>query len=419
MTRKHIGHGLLTALATLLVLCSIATMNVTVAISLTATAILVPGTKGPNSTAVETPSFIESMMRQELQGWVYNQATDGWVMDTYPRSMGKFTGKNDPMFDQSTSIGMSNLDIQIHASLTSVLIGFGYSQGATVVTDWLNAHANGKDPAAPAADKASFVLIGNPNRPNGGILARMPGLHIPFIGVTFNGATPESQYKVTDVVRQYDLFGDFPKNPLNVLAVLNVLADAGAIHGNYLNVDVNDPRNWVEQHGNTTYIMEYAQHLPLLVPLYKQAALSGRTATPLLDAVEPVLRYLVELGYDRTNQSTATTFRLGSSVTKAVRTLPQLVQAVEQGVNTYQTESQQQVAATPRVLARQTRVTTVPESVTPSRNVPAHRQPIAASSVQRTVTSDVKRGKPAASRSQPSTRPAAAKRAGASTHPNR
>lgn len=60
----------------------------------------------------------------------------------------------------------------------------------------------------------------------------MPGLYVPILGVTFIGAMPDTQYKVTDVMRQYDLFGDFPIDPLNVLSVLNVLADAGSIHGN-------------------------------------------------------------------------------------------------------------------------------------------------------------------------------------------
>jgi len=338
VTQRRVCHGLFAALATLITWSGIAALKVATAVVLTTTVILVPGTKGPNGTANETPVFLKDVLQHELQGWVYQQATDGWAMNTYPRSMGELTGKNDPLFDSSVSTGAVNLDVLITDTRASGAIGFGYSQGATVVTQWLRDHANGKDSNAPAADKMSFVLIGSPNRPNGGLLARMPGLYVPILGVTFIGAMPDTQYKVTDVMRQYDLFGDFPIDPLNVLSVLNVLADAGSIHGNYLNVDVNDPNNWVEQHGNTTYIMEYAQHLPLLQPLYNMAAAQGMTQTPVLDAIEPVMRYLVELGYDRTNQSTTSTFQPGSSVVRLAQTLPELRQAVNQGIGILQSE---------------------------------------------------------------------------------
>lgn len=63
--------------------------------------------------------------------------------------------------------------------------------------------------AKPPAVQTSFVLVANPNRPNGGILERLPGLNIPLIGVTFNGATPTESaptapMTTVDVVGQYD-----------------------------------------------------------------------------------------------------------------------------------------------------------------------------------------------------------------------
>lgn len=45
---------------------------------------------------------------------------------------------------------------------------------------------------------------------------------------------------------------------------------------------------------NTTYILLPSEHLPLLEPL------RGIVPAPLLDLVEPDLRMIVELGYDRT-----------------------------------------------------------------------------------------------------------------------
>ncbi|WP_322789297.1 PE-PPE domain-containing protein [Mycolicibacterium sarraceniae] len=56
---------------------------------------------------------------------------------------------------------------------------FGYSQSAriaTIVKRDLIAQSDGAEPSA------SFVLIDNPNRPNGGIMERFSGLHIPVWG---------------------------------------------------------------------------------------------------------------------------------------------------------------------------------------------------------------------------------------------
>lgn len=300
-------------------------------IVLTTVVVMVPGTKSTNPFSTQDQPAETGILQQELSGWVFAQATDNWVTDNYPRSMGILTGKGNPLFDVSTAIGNANLDTLISANIASGVVCFGYSQGATVQSLWLNDHANGKDLSAPSADKLSFVMIGNPNRPNGGALARIPGIYIPVLGVTFSGAMSGSQYKTTDVMRQYDIFGDFPVDPLNVFSLLNVLAGAGAIHGNYLDVNVNDPSNWIEVDGNMTYIMAPAKTLPLADALRSFAAILGRSETPVIDAMEPVLKYFVELGYDRTNQGTPTTFQPGSSINRFFNTLPRFVDAIMQG----------------------------------------------------------------------------------------
>jgi hypothetical protein len=328
-------HGLTAAFVALVGWCSVVSIKALTSIVLTAAVIIVPGTKGPSSIQ-ESPELIDAIIRQELQGWIYAQASDGYVVSDYPRSMGIVTGLQDPRFDRSVRFGAANMLMTFTDYQDYEIIGLGYSQGASVITRWLNENGNGKNPDAPSAEKLSFILIGNPNRPNGGLLARMPGAYVPILGVTFNGATPESQYTVKDVVRQYDLFGDFPIDPLNVFSLLNVLADAGAIHGDYTNVNMDDPRNWTQQHGNTTYVMDYSDNLPLLKPVYEIAASSGKTNTPVIDAAEPILRYLVELGYDRTSQSKPMTFQPGSSVVRLVQTLPEFGQAIKQGADTLQ-----------------------------------------------------------------------------------
>ncbi len=63
---------------------------------------------------------------------------------------------------------------------------YAYSESSTIASKQklqLIAH--------PAASTVSFMMLANPNRPNGGILERFVGAYIPpFFGVTFNGATP-------------------------------------------------------------------------------------------------------------------------------------------------------------------------------------------------------------------------------------
>ena len=73
--------------------------------------------------------------------------------------------------------------------------------------------------------RLSFVLIGNPNRPNGGILQRFEGVEIPILGVTFDGATPTTGDISRDIARQYDGWADFPTYPLNPFATANRCRD--------------------------------------------------------------------------------------------------------------------------------------------------------------------------------------------------
>jgi PE-PPE domain len=98
---------------------------------------------------------------------------------------------------------------------------FGYSQSATIAAfekyDLIAHPATGKT--------VSFVVISNPNRPNGGILERFVGVYIPILGVTFSGAMTTNSPDVTgytlttvDVAHQYDPVSDFPTNPLNLLS---------------------------------------------------------------------------------------------------------------------------------------------------------------------------------------------------------
>lgn len=223
-----------------------------------------------------------------------------------PEEFWPFGGITDRVFDVSVRQGLADLDTAIAAMQAAhsaaghpdaPTLVFGYSQSAIIATlekRKLAAAADAGTPVPPVA----FVIIGNPNRPNGGLNARFPGLVLP--GWTFSGPTPtNTPFQTVDVARQYDFFADFPRYPLNLLADLNSVM--GLYTHNYTMTTLNpadpayDPNTVVQQVGDTTYYLVPTEHLPLLQPL-RDIGIGVRLA----DAVEPTLRVLVELGYDRT-----------------------------------------------------------------------------------------------------------------------
>ncbi len=98
-------------------------------------------------------------------------------------------------FGRSVAQGVTLLNNAINSTLSnpanSALV-FGYSQSATVATNEINALLSLPAGPQPLASQLSFMLIGDPNNPVGGILSRFPGFYIPFLDVAFNGATPQS-----------------------------------------------------------------------------------------------------------------------------------------------------------------------------------------------------------------------------------
>ncbi len=205
--------------------------------------------------------------------------------------------------------GLAAFDSALAAVLPTLgegerVTAFGYSSSANVMVRAMRAL---QDQGAPAADRLEFILLGNPNRPNGGLLQRFAGLHIPVLDVDFDGTTPlDTPYPTLDISWEYDTVADFPTYPLNLLAVLNSLVGGMLVHGNYFRADIDGPRAFPDTTvGNITYITLEPPHLPLLMPLY-DLGFPGQ----LLDLVEPALTAMVDLGYDRTvGPGTPTTAR--------------------------------------------------------------------------------------------------------------
>lgn len=206
----------------------------------------------------------------------------------------------DLTYDKSVAQGVKNLE----ARDPEGDVIFGLSQASVAISRYKAAH--------PEGTGNTFVLTENPGRPNGGIMERFAGLHIPILDVTFSGATPDNGDTTIDVARQYDGWADFPTYPLNLLATANAIVGIFYVHGQTQTeltaADIEAAKAaggaYYQQHGSTTYYLIRTPLVPLLMPL------KGIVPDPVLGAIDPVLRRIIEMGYDRTDYSKPTKAQL-------------------------------------------------------------------------------------------------------------
>ena len=321
--------ALATACAVVITLCLAVAGTVSVAVNLAATALIVPGTATPDPAAV--PGYMDN-------------AVDYYISPTTPSCAVVCTAEPVPYiaqfwpfpFEGWGGLTGAKLDVSVASGvqqLTSDLVGtynpgpddpvviFGYSQGATVASREKSLLSK---LSAEEQANISFVLIGNPNRPNGGLFERLaPFGTVPILDATFGLPTPtDTAMSTVDVAFEYDGVADFPLYPINLLATLNAVAGFWYIHGTMLSPNGNnlevlpngltpdelaaaiaDPANQQRTAGSdTTYVLIPTPNLPLLQPLREFGAFTGLEfiTTLLIDLVQPALRVLIETGYDRT-----------------------------------------------------------------------------------------------------------------------
>lgn len=306
------GRRVLTALATVaaLTLAPVATPPSATAVS----ALVMGGTDQPDPEKLG--DYLPDVHTTFLDPFTACSPTDCDLKGVvYPAEFWPFPqwgGLEGQKYDRSVAEGVVNLEAALRRQYLEdpdePVVLFGASQSATVVTfvkRKLATHPEGM----PA--QVQIVLIGNPNRPNGGLLARFAPLTIPVLEFTGSGGTPtDAGMPTTDIAFQYDIAADFPKYPLNLFALLNSIIGID-IHGDYLlnrngyteaelQAAMQDPANQ-QIHGDTTYITIPTKRLPLLAPLRQLGVDRNATAVtePLAALLEPTLRVLVELGYDR------------------------------------------------------------------------------------------------------------------------
>ncbi len=200
---------------------------------------------------------------------------------------------------------------------------FGYSQSSTLsgITMQLLDPSGTPEPNAPV----QFLLIADPNAPNGGLFERFNGfetlsgqttvepLNLASLGIGFNGATPADDFITNVYSLEYDGFADFPRYPINFLSDLNAFLGIEDIHGIYLNGGVNGSGPTAAEiahaillpgsalDGTTDSLTNYYMipETPPLVSLLEGIPVIGK---PLADLLGPDLTVLINLGYGSLTQ---------------------------------------------------------------------------------------------------------------------
>jgi PE-PPE domain len=352
------------------------------ALALGAAALIVPGTGTPNANIVG--EYRENFRNYYMQETACNDVGNCPSNDTGDPVNGGLFGINYPAsfwplviipgwcvpgrcekFDVSVAEGVDNLDnpgpvdpgaltALLNAGYAEQIVIAGYSQGARVVTVEKIKFANGD--FGDLTDQVSFVYIGNPNRPNGGLLSRLGILgHIPILDVTTGQSTPTNTgYDTYDYAIRWEGIADAPLYLLNPLAWANSLLGFYYDHGTYLAVNQDSdpgelPGGWpvdqwqdfidhpelypdivdVQEFGDTTYYTITPKVLPLVRPLHAIPVIGK----PIADLIEPALRVIIEeTGYDRSIPSGQPAplrlIPIFNPITLALKLIPAIVQGI-------------------------------------------------------------------------------------------
>ena len=247
----------------------------------------------PTDIPVPSPHYINEVYNLYISP---NFTTTNLQGLTTPEQLFPITGFKSLTLDQSVSQGvtiLNNAIMQNYQNGITRINVFGYSQSAVIASvEMPKLLAAG----IPSAD-VSFVLIGDPMNPNGGMFTRFPGLGLPNLGATYSGGTPPNDYPTVIYTAEYDGFADFPRYPIDIFADLNALMGVIYVHNVYPTFTATQVASAVELSTSgptmTTYYMIPTENLPLLEPLRAIPYIGN----PLADLLQPDLTYLVNWGY--------------------------------------------------------------------------------------------------------------------------
>ncbi|MGW0158375.1 PE-PPE domain-containing protein [Mycobacterium sp. NPDC003323] len=362
----RMGRRLLTTVLTVAtaLLITVAT-TLSMAVALAATALIVPGTGTPNANIVG--NYLENARDYYIAPFnpACTAANDcalqgiDYPAQFWPIPLPGWGGLSGAKWDVSTGEGLANLNSTLVDTLAqnppnTPVVLMGYSQGGNIVSrQKRNLGYLPKDQTY-----LSFVMIGNSNRPNGGLFERLAFLgHVPILDATFGLPAPTDTCDhicATDIAFEYDGVADFPLYPINGLAVLNAIAGFWYVHGTYLapnaNSDVGelpddytpeelaaevaDPDNW-QEHGDTRYVTIPTRTLPIVRPFLEFASFTNTEflIKPIVALVSPLLRVIIDAGYDRSlSYGTPAPFRLIPRI-NPITFAKDVVEAIDEGIH--------------------------------------------------------------------------------------
>jgi hypothetical protein len=234
---------------------------------------------------------IPSSMPPMLQGAVAGPKSGNTVVPVNYNSFG--------LFLNTIQAGAQMLDAALRAG-TGRMIVFGHSAGAVCANYWLANYVSGPiatTSISPA--NLSFIFIGNSVHPYGGALGAETGAMIqnwfgtgptgpPQGGIAVPSTTP---FTVTDCIRQYDGWADWPTGSgLGLVnAEFNALAGQNSVHPAYQNVSLTDPTAVTYVVGNITYLWWQTTPLPIL----------GTTWNSWVSSLDYESRPTIESAYSR------------------------------------------------------------------------------------------------------------------------
>ncbi|WNG93959.1 PE-PPE domain-containing protein [Mycobacterium sp. ITM-2016-00318] len=379
--------AILTAFAALVVgAMQSLTTAVTASLGLTAfQAIIVPGTGTPDPYAADEQNYLNNVMNYYVNpggdcGAQPGPATDcppftgvRYYATFWPIPLPGWGGLEGQKWNVSVADGLQNLTTIYNGlpdTTTDVTI-FGYSQGATVASNFKRLHPQDSTDLPLGEPLNDYFFIGNPQRPTGGFFERLAFLgNVPILDAQFGNPSPTDSCDdgdricTTDFALQYDGVADFPQWLANPVAVGNAIAGFQYIHGTYLAPSSDDPPTETpygytpeeiqvavaaaEANCNETtycqrvpgsdtrYITLPARYLPIFQPFVDLGDATGTSVIiiPITDFLSPFTQTLIETGYDRTNYANPQPGTILPPKTfNPIQTAVDLVSDVPEGIN--------------------------------------------------------------------------------------
>ena len=257
---------------------------------------------GPSGFPIPDQQYMAAVDALYLQPRGFDGATQALFT---PEGLYPITGVESLPFDTSVAQGQQILDAAIQGQIAAggvnagnPVVVFGWSQSSTVASQTMQQLADQRVPS----DDVHFVLVGDPNNPNGGLLERFDlpagtNPSAPSLGISFDGATPAHLYPTDIYTNEYDGFADFPRYPINVLSDLNAVLGILLDHTTYSVLEPGQIQDAIQLPTSAADTLTNYYIIPENLPLLDPLRFIPVVGNPLADLLQPDMSVLVNLGY--------------------------------------------------------------------------------------------------------------------------